>query len=122
LTHGDAQIRAAAVQALRLMTAPDAERLLEARLAADEAYTVRAAAAAAAGKREQPSAALAGAVVQSATKDEDPRVRVAAVRVLAAWLPVRPAMRDVLDGIVRQDSNGNVRLIAKAALAAGSDG
>jgi len=115
LADPDPSIRAAAVDALRLMPNAEVDSLVAARMSAEEKSDVRIEALDAAGAR-QPNEPLPSAVAAVATGAADPESRVRAVRVMGKWVAARPELRKVLEQVARDDSREAVRLAARAAL------
>jgi hypothetical protein len=111
----DESIRAAAVDAIRLMPNPEVDGLLAARMAPNEKVPVRLEAIDAARARgaHEP---LITAVRNAATGATDSESRLAAVQLLQRWLPDRPEVRSTLEQVARDDSREAVRRAAKAAL------
>jgi hypothetical protein len=111
----DESIRAAAVDAIRLMPNPEVDGLVAARMAPTETVPVRLEAIDAARARgaHEP---LITAVRTAATGASDSESRLAAVQVLQRWLPDRPDVRSTLEQVARDDSREAVRRAAKVAL------
>jgi len=116
LASDDPFLRAAAVEALRLMDNPKVDPLIADRLANDKQIVVRNAALTAAAPRS-PSPVLLGAVEGVAARSSDTQGRLNAVRLLARWLPERDAaVRPALQRIATSDQEPKVREAAKRAL------
>ena len=109
-------LRAAAVEALRLMDHPEVDGLIAARLAGQESPIVRMAALNAATPRAV-SATLVTAVGGAAAQSPDAHGRLQAVRLLARWLPEQTsAVRPALEQAARADAEPKVREEASRAL------
>jgi HEAT repeat protein len=115
LADDDVSVRAAALQALRLMQHDDIAGLLikglhdaesDVRLGALEAIRNRA-----------YSAALAHAVTQAMQRDADVQVRIGAVRLLGTWLRDAPGLRDAIETATR-DEEASMRQVATSLLKA----
>jgi hypothetical protein len=111
----DESIRAAAVDAIRLMPNPEVDGLLAARMAPNEKVPVRLEAIDAARARGAHEPLIA-AVRNAATGATDSESRLAAVQLLQRWLPDRPEVRSTLEQVARDDAREAVRRAAKAAL------
>jgi hypothetical protein len=111
-------VRAAAVQALRLMDHPAVDPLIAERMENDEKPAVRYAAfSAAAPRRVTP--VLAGAVERAAIAAPDAQGRMLATRLLARWLPDRETVRPTLQKIASSDAEPRIRDEARRALGGG---
>jgi hypothetical protein len=108
-------VRSAAVRALQSMHDPGVDRLIAARLASDPSKDVRLSAIAAARLRE-PNDVLAEALAGAGVSAAEPHVRYRAVETMARWLASRPALRDALERIARNDAEERVRERARQAL------
>jgi HEAT repeat protein len=115
LAASDDSIRAAAVDAVRLMPNPEVEGIIVARMAATEAPEVRLAAVDAATLRD-PTTPLVHAVETVATDASDSRSRVRAVHLLGKWLAERAEIRPILERVARSDDTQAVRQAAEASL------
>jgi hypothetical protein len=115
LTTGELDVRAAAVQALRLIQGDAVDVLVAARLTGDASSKVRLAAVKTLSRRP-PSAALRQAVSSAALKESDQDVRRRIVDVLALWLPKAPELKLVLERVVREDTSPRLRELAAKAL------
>jgi hypothetical protein len=111
----DEAIRAAAVDAIRLMPNPEVDAIVAARMAPTEKVPVRLEAIDAARLRG-PREPLVTAVRGAALGASDSESRLKAVLVLQKWLPSRPDMRTTLEQVAQSDSREAVRRAAKAAL------
>jgi hypothetical protein len=111
----DESIRAAAVDAIRLMPHPDVDALVARHIAAEEKAGVRIEALEAVDLRG-PNDTLASAVGAAALGAPDTQSRLKAVQVLGKWLPARPELRAVLERVVHADRNESVRQAARGAL------
>jgi hypothetical protein len=111
----DEAVRAAAVDAIRLMPNPEVDGLVAAKMQPAEKIPVRLEAIDAARLRgaHEP---LLSAVELAATSASDSESRLKAVRVLERWMPERPEVRATLERVARDDSREAVRRAAKAAL------
>jgi hypothetical protein len=109
-----AKVRAAAVDAVRLMQHEQADALIADRLLHDE-QTVQNAALEAMAVRK-PSDTLASALAVSAEKANKPAVRLKAVRVIMQWLAKRPELTATLERVAEADRAAQVRDAARAAL------
>jgi hypothetical protein len=107
-------VRGDALEAIRLMSSPEVDGLIAARLIGDSSVKVQMAALAAM-KARKPTAALAQAVTRAA-RATDPHVRYRTTELAAAWLERRPELRLTLQRIARQDSEEKTRLLASSAL------
>ena len=109
-------LRAAAVEALRLMPLPEVDSLIADRMKNDQRPVVRNAALNAALPRPV-SPILIAAVGEVAAKAPDSPGRLQAVRLLARWLPSQTAaVRPVLEQAARSDAEPKVREEARRAL------
>ena len=115
LDDQDDSIRAAAVDAIRLMPNPEVDVLLARHLASSEGAGVRNEALEAA-KLRAPSQTLTTAVAAVATSPQDTRARMKAVRIMEQWLPARPELRTVLEQLARDATNEEVSHAAKAVI------
>jgi hypothetical protein len=116
LNDSTASLRAAAVDAIRLMPGAEVERALIERLGKDTSTGVRLSVISAAAARPQ-SEALRAAVVHAALNDTNSGVRNQAVRVMAKWLPEVPSLHEPLSKVAQSDANDSVKSAAIAALA-----
>jgi len=107
------KVRAAAVDAIRLMPGDEVEQLIaaqlmgtnpEAQLAAVDAIAVR-----------EPSAPLLKALTNGGPVAEKPSTRMRAIAVMLKWLPSHPELRKVLEQMARDDVNPHVREAATKA-------
>lgn len=108
-------VRAAAVQALRLMDSPRADTWIADTLLNDKKKTVRRAAAAAASEHK-PTDTLLTAVQNAVSSDPDAKVRQQLVSLLARWLPERPELRATLTYIQAEDERPSIRREAQESL------
>jgi HEAT repeat protein len=115
LADTEDSIRAAAIDAIRLMPNADVEELVAAHVGADEKMIVRMTALDAASLRT-PNRVLADAVGKTAASAPDLHSRVRAIRLAQRWLPQYPDLRTILEKIARDDSQEQVRKAALAAL------
>jgi hypothetical protein len=110
-------IRAAAIDAIRLMPNAEVDALVAAHLGPEEKMIVRMAALDAAGLRT-PNRVLVDALGNAAANAPDVHGRIRAIRLAQRWLPQYPEMRKVLEKIARDDSRAEVREAAAVALKA----
>jgi hypothetical protein len=115
LDDADDSIRAAAVDAIRLMPEPEVDGLLAKHLAPAERNGVRTEALEAIALRG-PSDTLASAVAGAAKSAPDLRSRVKAVRLIERWMKDRPELRKVLEQVAASDARDEVRKAAQAGL------
>jgi hypothetical protein len=116
LGSGSAQLRAAAVQALRLVPSPEVDRLIAERLASEQERLPRDEALSAASPRPA-SPVLVAAVEKVASTAPDPQGRLLAVRLLGHWLRGRADLRPALEEVARGDAEPKVREEARRLLA-----
>jgi len=115
LDNRDPYLRAGAVEALRLMDAPEIDGLIAQRMA-DKELVPRNAALDAAIPRP-PSPVLIAAVGELASKASDSQGRMQAVRLLVRWLPAQgAAVRPTLEQIAASDKEPKVREAARRAV------
>ena len=115
LDDRDPYLRAGAVEALRLMDAPEIDGLIAKRMS-DKELVPRNAALNAAIPRP-PSPVLIAAVAEIASKASDTQGRMQAVRLLVRWLPARgAAVRPTLEQIAASDKEPKVREEARRAV------
>jgi hypothetical protein len=105
-----------ALEAVRLMDAPEVDGLIAARLRADVSVKAQLAALDAI-KARKPTSALARAL-SGATESADKHVRHRAVELAGAWLERRPELRRTLERVARRDSEEKIRSLAASALRA----
>lgn len=115
LDDPDPAIRAAAVDAVRLMPNPEIDALVAARLAPTEKLGVRLEAIDAARVRG-PHEPLLSAVRTAALNAPDSDSRLRAVLLLQRWLPEKPEVRSTLEQVASGDLREAVRKAARAAL------
>lgn len=108
------QVRIDAVAALALMPDAAVEAPLVERLTLDSAKKVRLAALDAMGSRT-PSDVLVNGLRSNVTAD-DPHVRYRALEVMIRWLHKRPELREPVQQLAQNDSEQQIRDLAKAAL------
>jgi hypothetical protein len=121
LSSDQDSLRLAAVLALRLMDSPEAASLVAERLNKDSASIVRDAALDAARVRAGVGASrvppvLLAAVDAQARTSSDSHSRLQAVRLLTAWLPREPELRQTLGSVVKNDQEQNIRETGQRAL------
>lgn len=109
------EVRAAAVDALRLMHDPRVDALLVQVLLTDPKKTVRRGAAEAASARD-PSEALLTGLQNAVTTDPDVKVRRQAVDTLIVWLPKHPELKLALETVARDDTRPSLKRAARDAL------
>jgi len=114
VTSPDPIVRAAVAQALRRIPGADADTLL-AGLCGDAVTDVRYSAADAIAERP-PSSVLALAISSLALKETALQVRAKAVNILAQWYPLEPTLAPTLQAVASNDSNADLRNVAKGAL------
>jgi HEAT repeat protein len=114
LTDAREQVRVDAVAALALMADPAVDAILVERLTLDSAKKARLAALDAIGGRA-PNDVLLGGLRHNLDAD-DPHVRYRAVETIIRWLPKRGELREALQQIAQNDSEAQIRDLAKAAL------
>jgi hypothetical protein len=107
-------VQVAAIDALRLMARPEVDGIIAERLGRSDAELQNAALDAISVRT--PSAALASALVQSASSAVKPALRLKAVQIMARWLPQRPELRQSLEGLASSDELEQIRQAAKGAL------
>lgn len=107
--------RSAAIEALRLMDAPEIDAVIAARLSGEPSAFVRRAVLGAA-KPRRPTAELKRAVAAVAEHDKDDHDRYAAIGLLVNWLPQDASLREPLSRIADRDSVQALRDAARAAL------
>jgi len=116
LTDEDPLLRAAAIDALRLMSSPEVDGLIADRMTGDQRPVVRNAALDAARLRPVSEPLLA-AVREVSSKAPDAQGRMQAVQLLARWLPEHTAaVRPALELAARSDTEPKVRDEARRAL------
>ena len=115
LTSTNAQLRAAAVEALQVMNVPEAAPLIADSIAHDASPDVRQAALRAAFVHE-PSALVSQSVVTAAHADAEPHVRLQALQLLIAWLPAEPRLRPDVERVASEDQQAEIRRAATDAL------
>jgi hypothetical protein len=112
---GDRAVRAAAVEAARLMDSAAADTFVSDRMTNDRDPQVRMAAIRAARMR-RPCPVLDAALSTAALHDDNVAARRDAVELLGRWLHERPALRATLERVARQDPKEEVRATSRAAL------
>jgi HEAT repeat protein len=110
------EVRAAAVEALQVMNVPQAGGLLADSILHDQAVSVRLAGLRAALVHAS-SPGLTQAVVSAAHADPEPHVRLGALQLLIAWLPMQPKLRAEIERIEREDKEQDIRRAAAESLA-----
>jgi HEAT repeat protein len=117
LASTDEQVRAAAVESLQLVNLVPAEQALARALSSDPSKEVRLAATRALlARKTAPAPALLDAASSAALKDDNPHVRMAAVRVLGTWLPTNRQLNLVLAKVADSDGEKEIRQLAESAL------
>ncbi len=114
-TAREAEIRGAALEAMRLMDTTRVDDILVERIANEQDPEVLRAAVNAA-KPRSPTAALAETVALLAQQEDNAYVRKDAIAVLKRWLPDHPELRSALQQIADNDPARGLRLAAAAAL------
>ncbi|MBN2528726.1 MAG: hypothetical protein JXR76_20215 [Deltaproteobacteria bacterium] len=107
-------VRAAAVEALRLMGHPRVNDIIADAMGANNSRIQRAALNAA--KTREPNAKLAKAVSTVVLESENAATRKAALAIVIKWLPQRPSLKSVLEKVAASDTNPGVRNLAAAAM------
>ena len=115
LAAADPDVRAAAVDATRLMDGPAVDAFVAAPMTKDADARVRLAAVQVAARRA-PSPVLESALSQVALHDDDTQARQRAVELLGRWLATHRSLRPTLEQVVSRDGQPEVREAAKAAL------
>ncbi len=115
----DRFVRAAAVEAARLMDDPRADAFIAERMRTDKDARVRMTAIAVAQMRA-PSPALGGALAALAVHDDNPVARRRAVDLMGRWLAEQPSLRLALEEVAWNDQSAQVRSAARAALDRGA--
>jgi len=108
------QVRVDAVAALALMPEATVDASLAARSILDGSKKVRLSALDAMAGR-MPSEILVSALRQNVVAD-DPHVRHRALEIMISWLPKRPELREPVQQLAQNDSEQQIRELAKAAL------
>jgi Lipoprotein amino terminal region len=114
LGDASAEVRAAAVQALRRIPGATADELLAA-ATHDASSTVRTSTVDAISERA-PSDVLVNAISNAVLREPQDRTRALAVGVAADWLPTYAQLRPVLEVVASNDSHGDIRQRARNAL------
>jgi HEAT repeat protein len=110
------EVRAAAVNALRLMKDSRVDTLLVQALLTDTKKSVRRAAAEGTSLRE-PSETLITGLQNAVTADPDVKVRRQVLDTLIAWLPSHPELKVSLEAVAQKDDRPSLKRTAQAALA-----
>ena len=108
------QVRVDAALALALINESEVDDILVDRLSADTAKKVRLAAIEAMGNRV-PTDVLVRGLRRNITTD-DPHVRYRALELMIRWLPKRGELRETVQQLAQNDSEQQIRELAKAAL------
>lgn len=108
------QVRVDAVAALALMSIPEVNATLVERLTLDSARKVRLAALEAIGARTANDVLVAG--LEANVASDDPHVRYRAVEIMIRWLPKRKELRASVERVAKNDTEQQIRELAKAAL------
>jgi HEAT repeat protein len=114
LASNEAPLRAAAVQALRLMPVVDVEPLIVA-ATKDEELEVRMAAIEAVETRE-PSPTLMAAMTERLRSEPEARARLQVLGTIVAWSEAQPKLREAIERVAATDDDDVVRKSAKDAL------
>lgn len=109
------QVRASALEAVRLIKLPEAERALISALGGDPVKKVRLAAVQSLAVRAR-TANLEAAVTRAALNDAAPHVRLAAVELLGQWLEDAPSLRAPLQQVATTDAEEQIRKRAQSLL------
>lgn len=109
------EVRAAAVNALRLMKDPRVDALIVQALLTDPKKTVRRAAAEGASLREASDTLLTG-LQNAVTADPDVKVRRQVLDTLIAWLPNHPELKASLETVAIRDERPSLKRTAQDAL------
>jgi hypothetical protein len=113
--HDEESIRAAALEAMRLVEGPEVDLFIAERMTKDPDARVRTTAVRVA-KRRAPSPALETALTALALHDEHAPTRQGAVELLGRWLPDRPSLRSTIEQVANADERNQIRAVARAAL------
>jgi hypothetical protein len=116
LRSEDASVRGAALEALRLMDAPEVDGIIAHSLRNESSYQALRAAVDTARVRT-PSDTLGRALGEAARNSQDSQTRYRATQVLARWVDRRSELRSVLSQIATHDQNEDIRNLAAKALA-----
>jgi hypothetical protein len=111
----DYRVRAAAVEATRLMAQPAVDQFLTTPLLRDPDARVRIVAVEVASRRP-PSGALEAALTEVALHDSNVAARKNAVELLGRWLPGRRNLRTALEEVASKDERPEIRAAAEVAL------
>jgi hypothetical protein len=111
----DATVRAAAIEALRLVKDPTADTLVAESMTSETSNEVRSAAIRVAAGRT-PSDTLESALNKTALEAPDDATRQQAVELIASWLPQRQGVRATLERVAQKDPQPRIRDVALAAL------
>jgi HEAT repeat protein len=109
------EVRAAAVNTLRLMKDPRVDTLIVQALLTDPKKSVRRAAAEGAALRD-PSETLLTGLQNAVTADPDVKVRRQVLDTLIAWLPNHPELKVSLEAVAQKDERPSLKRTAQAAL------
>lgn len=110
------QVRAASMDAIRLMPGEAVDAVLAQVLTTDPTKKVRMAAARSLNLRK-PTPVSQQAAVKAVREDVSEHVRWAALTVLVKWLPERPELAEVLRAVVASEKQETIRAGAERALA-----
>jgi len=116
LASADDEVRAAAVESLQLVNLAQADTAL-AQALTDPSRAVRLAATRAA-LVHRPAPPIRDAAIHAAVRDDNPHVRLGAVRVLATWLPAHRELASVLQKVAQSESESEIRQLAESSLKA----
>jgi HEAT repeat protein len=111
LEDGDALIRSAAIQAIRLMDHPDVDGLIIRSLQKEALPDVRVAALQAARNRS-PSPLLATALSERALSDDNSRARMHALKLIVRWQKDLPELRAVVEQVAQREAESTIRRMA----------
>ena len=108
-------VRAAAIEAVRLVKTPLTDELVAQTMTQETSNTVRSAAIRVAAGRA-PTDTLVSALSETALRGEDAVTRQQAVELIANWLPQRQNLRATLEQVAERDQEPRIRDVALAAL------
>lgn len=109
-------VRAAAVDAMRLMKHPDVDGILAGQMRRGDEHVELAALDAVAVRESSPL--LASALAYIAEHSTSTKSRLNAVQLMGQWLPRHPLLREALKRIAQRDERDAVRNAARRALEA----
>jgi hypothetical protein len=109
-------VRGAALEALRLMDAPEVDGIIAQSLRSEQSFQPLRAAVDAAAVRA-PSTTLSDALSDAARSSEDSQTRYRATKLLTRWAPDHPELRGVLSQIAEHEQNEDIRDLAAKSVA-----